>query len=100
MKNKQVYFVSLQSGEMRNQPWDDQLNYFEIKADPQEAKQLEHLLREVDKRDFNSNAFLLHHFNEEKVDGDREEYQYILEKVYQKVYELGTLETKEQLKTL
>jgi DNA polymerase III sliding clamp (beta) subunit (PCNA family) len=100
MNEKNSYYVSLQSGEIRHQPWDDQLNYFEIKADVQEVKTLEQLLREVNKRDFNSNAFLYHHFNESKVDGDREEYQSILEKTYQKIYNLGTEETKRQLKAL
>ncbi|WP_227938023.1 hypothetical protein [Alkalihalobacillus deserti] len=102
---KQLYYVNLNPISMEDispTPVNDgQLIEYEIEATLTEKKALEDLLREVQAHDLElGNLFTFRHFDDEKEDRDRNEYQRGLNDVYEAIYRLGTAETKEKIKEI
>ncbi|KHF41286.1 hypothetical protein [Halalkalibacter okhensis] len=80
---------------------DGQLIEYEIAATPAEKKALEDLLHEVQSHDLElGNLVTFRHFDDEKVDEDKNEYQRGLNDVYEELYRLGTAETKQKIKEI
>ena len=80
---------------------DGQLIEYEIEATLPEKKALEDLLHEVQSHDVElGNLFTFRHFNDEKGDQDKNEYQRGLNDVFEELYKLGTPETKEKIKEI
>ncbi|WP_088103140.1 hypothetical protein [Halalkalibacter urbisdiaboli] len=80
---------------------DGQLIEYEIEATPTEKKALEDLLHEVQSHDVElGNLFTFRHFDDGKVDKDKDDFQRGLNDVYEALYQLGTPETKEKIKEI
>lgn len=102
---KQLYYVNLNPISMDTispTPVNDgQLIEYEIEATEAEKKAFEELLHEVQAHDVElGNLFSFRHFDDEKVDRDRNEYQRGLNDVYEEIYRLGTPVTKERIKEI
>jgi len=102
---KQLYYVNLNPISMEDisptPVHDGQLIEYEIEATVTEKKALEDLLREVQSHDLElGNLFTFRHFDDEKVDADRNEYQRGLNDVYEALYRLGTAKTKAQIQEI
>ena len=105
MMEKQLYYVNLNPISMEDisptPVHDGQLIEYEIEATVTEKKALEDLLREVQSHDLElGNLFTFRHFDDEKVDADRNEYQRGLNDVYEALYRLGTAKTKAQIQEI
>ncbi|MBU8908864.1 hypothetical protein KH400_19890 [Desertibacillus haloalkaliphilus] len=80
---------------------DPGLIQYEIEATPEEAHDLQDLLKEVQTHDLElRNLFTFRHFKDEFLDDDSNEFQNGLDHVYQKLYELGTPKTKQQIEEI
>ena len=95
---KRKYYVKVGSGEVLPDKtlseWE-----FEIDATPQEARQLEGLFDMTDNESF-TNFFKAHvplreYYEEENIPYDKK-----LQQVYQLLYDLGTEETKEHIRSM
>ncbi|GAE37539.1 hypothetical protein [Halalkalibacter akibai] len=105
MEEKQLYYVNLNPISMdviNPTPVNDgQLIEYEIEATEAEKKAFEDLLHEVQSHDVElGNLFSFRHFDDEKVDRDRNEYQRGLNDVFEEIYRLGTPITKERIKEI
>ncbi|WP_100406401.1 hypothetical protein [Bacillus solitudinis] len=102
---KSLYYVNLNPISMETiSPTridDGQLIEYEIEATPTEKKALEDLLRNVQAHDVElGNLFTFRHFDDKKVDQDKNEYQSGLNDVYEALYHLGTSETKAKIEEI
>ncbi|MFC0471272.1 hypothetical protein ACFFHM_12440 [Halalkalibacter kiskunsagensis] len=102
---KQLFYVNLNPISMDTinptRVDDGQLIEYEIEATPAEKKALEDLLHEVQSHDLElGNLFTFRHFDDSKIDDDRNEYQRGLNDVYEELYRLGTAETKEKIREI
>jgi hypothetical protein len=103
--DKQLYYVNLNPISMDTinptRVNDGQLIEYEIEASETEKKALEDLLHEVQSHDVElGNLFSFRHFDDQKVDRDKNEYQRGLNDVYEALYNLGTPETKSMIKEI
>ncbi len=77
---------------------DGQMIEYEIEATPTEKKALEDLLHEVQAHDVElGNLFSFRHYDDQKNDRDKNEYQRGLNDVYEALYNLGTPQTKQMI---
>ncbi|SDB83956.1 hypothetical protein [Shouchella lonarensis] len=102
---KQLYYVNLNPISMDTisnvRVNDGQLIEYEIEATEEEKKDFEKLLHEVNRHDVElGNLFSFRHFDETASDTDKNEYQAGLNDVYDRLYELGTAETKAKVKEI
>ncbi|MDA3129896.1 hypothetical protein ACFPTR_01245 [Aliibacillus thermotolerans] len=80
---------------------DPALIQYEIEATPEERDQLEFVLAETQKHDMElRNLFSFRHYDDVIADEDRNEFQSGLNQVFDMIYELGTPETKQQLREI
>jgi hypothetical protein len=101
MTTKKSYFVTLDTKEIRDISLDDNRVEYEIKADEQELLEIQQMFQTMDKESKDAvDDISIHPFDEAKVDGERETYDRSLISVYQRLYELGTAETKNKIKEL
>src|SRR6478736_769676 len=68
---------------------------YQIYATDKEKEQLADLLERVKSEDFDQNQVFKNPFDEKAADQEKDQTQNDLREVYQMVYDLGTLETKE-----
>ncbi|GAF15504.1 hypothetical protein JCM19046_4834 [Bacillus sp. JCM 19046] len=104
-KEKQLYYVNLNPISMDSistmRVNDGQLIEYEIAATQAEKEELERLINEVHKHDVElSNLFTFKHFDELTADADKDEYQTGLNDVYDRLYQLGTEVTKQQIQEI
>ncbi|MFD2703861.1 hypothetical protein [Salibacterium lacus] len=100
--DKQTYYVNLNPISMddvsRVKIPDSNMIQYEIEADPEELKSLDVLLNETQAHDLESrNLFTFRHFDESIEETDRHEFQRGMDHVLEKIYELGTPETKQKI---
>ncbi|ERN51263.1 hypothetical protein M3689_12910 [Alkalihalophilus marmarensis] len=102
---KQLYYVNLNPISMDTisptRVDDGQLIEYEIEATATEKKALEELLHEVQSHDVElGNLITFRHFDDQKGDRDKNEYQRGLNDVYEALYNLGTAETKQKIQEI
>ncbi|RAL22036.1 hypothetical protein [Thermoflavimicrobium daqui] len=99
---KKTYYIAVDlgpnAGEIHEQAHDfDAVYDFEIKATPQEIKELEHLFSEIAEEDLDT--FIQAHLPYKNKERQAEHnYDDRLEEVYRMIYRLGTEETKTRMK--
>ncbi|MFB4165965.1 hypothetical protein ACE1TI_19735 [Alteribacillus sp. JSM 102045] len=103
--DKQIYYVNLNPISMDDVSKvkipDSSLIQYEIEATPEELEQLDFLLNETQDHDMEiQNLFTFRHFDESTTETDRHEYQSGMDKIFDMLYQLGTPETKKQIKDL
>ncbi|GAF22540.1 MULTISPECIES: hypothetical protein [Shouchella] len=101
-KSKQLYYVNLNPISMDNisltKVDDGQLIEYEISATEAEKEEFERLIREVHKHDVElGNLFSFKHFDDLTADADKDEYQTGMNDIYDRLYTLGTEETKQKI---
>lgn len=102
---KELFYVNLNPISMETispiKVDDGQLIEYEISATPEEKKEFEKLLHEVQAHDVElGNLFTFRHFDDKKIDRDHNEYQRGLNDVFDELYRLGTEETKEKIREI
>ncbi len=80
---------------------DSTLIQYEIEATPEELENLQHLLTETQAHDMElRNLFTFRHYDDKLADDDRKEFQNGLTHTFQRLYELGTPETKQRIEEI
>lgn len=95
---KQIYYVSLETGDILHERIDDQQQYFEIEANEEELNKLKIQLRELSNLDLKltwKDLFLLPYHNE-KYDKDNDHYTNKLQNILHEIKLLGTDETQQK----
>lgn len=100
MNKKRHYFVTIDKGDIREMSIPDNSVEYEIHATPEEMKEVEMLFVEKRKNAKDAAKFIGKPFDEWGADDERNEYETNLIKIYQKIYNLGTLTTKEKIKEI
>lgn len=95
---KKQYFVSVNSGDISEVPIPDE-GQFEIIATSEEIKNIQYLFNQMDEETKSGLKYLARPFNEQKVDEKRAQNEKDLIQVYQLLFEYGTRETKENIKS-
>ncbi len=93
------YYVSVEAREVQESPFDDHLKYYEISATMQEKQEIEGILQEIEMTEYDPKPILTS-LNEENGIEVREEQHGLLKKLYEKIYQLGTDETKQEIRSL
>ncbi|MDQ0207840.1 hypothetical protein [Alkalicoccobacillus murimartini] len=94
---RESYYVTLDMALMaisKTKTPDNTIQY-QIYATTKEKDQLASLLERVKSEDFEQQQILQRPFDEGKADEEKSQTQKDLKNVYQMIYDLGTLETKE-----
>ncbi|WP_078395268.1 hypothetical protein [Shouchella patagoniensis] len=104
-EEKQLYYVNLNPISMdtiSNVRVDDgQLIEYEISATETEKKELESFIHKVHTHDVElGNLFSFKHFDDLSADADKDEYQTGMNDIFDKIYQLGTPETKAIIKEI
>lgn len=99
MSNRKSYFVSISKQEITDISIPGS-NGFEIKATDDDIVELNRLFNKKDDHGTTAVEYLAKPFNEWGADDERDEFESYLMSVYRKLYELGTNETREQIKTM
>ncbi|WP_053219679.1 hypothetical protein [Virgibacillus senegalensis] len=101
MSEKRKYYVKVDSGEVKTVPAFDNSVEYEIEGDYEDKLSLENLFHEQHLA--GSRSAELHYeapFQEVKADQERKKYDDEMLNIYQRIYELGTPETKEKIKEI
>ena len=99
MPLRKSYFVSLDKEEITEVSIPDTTE-FEIKATDSDIAELNNLFREKNKREKKAVEFLAKPFNEWGADDERDAYDNYLTSIYNRLYQLGTLETKQKIERM
>lgn len=94
---RESYYVTLDMAMLaitKTKTPDNTIQY-QIYATDKEKDQLAALLERVKSEDFEQQQIFQHPFDEAKADQEKRQTQDDLQDVYQMIYDLGTLETKE-----
>lgn len=102
---KEAYYVNLNPISMdtlsATPANDGQMIEYEVRVTPTEKEALEQLLHSAQKHDMElGNMFSFRHFDDEKVDQDKDDLQSSLNDVYEAIYKYGTDETKRQIQEI
>lgn len=101
MKTKNNFFVTMDTKEIRDISIDDNRVEYEIVANEQELMEIKQMFQTMEKESKDAvEDISINPFDEAKVDNERETYDQSLISVYQRLYELGTEETKNKIKEL
>ncbi|WP_087972918.1 hypothetical protein [Oceanobacillus rekensis] len=101
MVTKNHFFVTIDTKEIRDVSIDDNQVEYEIIADEQELLEIQQIFQTMDNESKDAvEDISINPFDEAKVDSERETYDRSLISVYQRLYELGTEETKNKIKEL
>ncbi len=95
---KQIYYVSLETGDILYEKIDEQQQYFEIEASDEEVNDLKIRMRELSNLDLKltwKDLFLLPYHNE-KYDRDNDHYTNKLQNILREIKLLGTDETQQK----
>lgn len=99
IKMSEKYYVSVEVGDIQDSPFDDHFHYYEIEASKQQLEEIESILQEIKMTEFDPKPILTS-LNEENGIEAREEQHRLLTKLYEKIYHLGTVETKQDIRSL
>ncbi|MDL4840192.1 hypothetical protein [Aquibacillus rhizosphaerae] len=97
---KKTYFISIDAGRIDKAKLDKNHTYFEVKVEENELYDLEFLLREVLSIDKDAKPVFSQPLSENDVDNERNDFQTKIEKLYRKIYEVGTEQTKSDISSL
>ncbi|MFK3939612.1 hypothetical protein ACI2JA_19070 [Alkalihalobacillus sp. NPDC078783] len=94
---RESYYVTVDMAIMsiNKEKMPDNTIQYQIYATDKEKEQLAELLERVKSEDFDQNQVFKNPFDEKAADQEKDQTQNDLRQVYQMVYDLGTLETKE-----
>ncbi|HZH62170.1 MAG TPA: hypothetical protein VEY70_21910 [Metabacillus sp.] len=93
------YYVSVEAGDIQDSEFDDHFHYYEIEASKQQMEEIESILQEIKMTEYDPKPILTS-LNEENGIEAREEQHRLLIKLYDKIYQLGTTETKQEIRSL
>ncbi|EGL83334.1 hypothetical protein CathTA2_1118 [Caldalkalibacillus thermarum TA2.A1] len=96
---KQRYFVHPKTGEILDEQ-DPATFAFAIEATEEEMVELRNLFMELLEEESDTFFDAFFPFQQEEAMTDNEQYEQVLNHIYQKIYELGTAETKQQLENM
>lgn len=99
MMDKYLYYVTMETGKIHREPFDDQVKYYEVLATNEEIRELEVLFDELNGSEYSFDGFKAP-LNEKSTQEHRDKQQLILDKIFVSIYELGTEMTKEEIKTM
>lgn len=95
MDTKRKYYVQIDTGYINPTPTPDQPAEFEIEATYEEMLSVKELLHKRDQAGSRSAEYHFEApFQESKTESKKEEYDIYMEKVYRRLHELGTSDTK------
>ncbi|WP_404461068.1 hypothetical protein [Sutcliffiella horikoshii] len=97
--NKYTYYVTMETGQIHREPFDDQVKYYEVLATQEEIHEIERLFEELHTTEYSPDAFKSP-LNEKSTQEHRDKQQLILDKIIVAIYELGTEVTKEEIRTM
>ncbi|WP_070120400.1 hypothetical protein [Bacillus marinisedimentorum] len=102
---KETYFIALRTGDIQKLPFDEDQQYFELYATPQEVNALRDQLNEAGAKGDTHEYFLhpdalMHPLAEDAGDEDRNEYGNTVREIYHKIYLLGTIETQKKIESM
>ncbi|QTM99403.1 hypothetical protein ERJ70_08865 [Sediminibacillus dalangtanensis] len=101
MSENKKYYVKVDTGEVLSSPTYDNSVEYEIEGDYEDKLSLENLFHEQHLA--GSRSAELHYeapFQEVKADQERKKYDDEMLNIYQRIYELGTPETKEKIEEI
>ena len=99
MTEKNHYFVVVKEREIREIPVDDNEEEFEIIADDSELSAMRELFLNMKDHANTATSFIIKDpFDDRRADREREANERNLQKVYRKIYELGTNGTKAKIR--
>src|SRR5690625_1675740 len=96
MEERKSYFVSIEKEEITEVSIPDTTE-FEIKATDSDIAELNNLFREKNKSEKKTVVFVVKALNDWGADDEIEEYDIYLRSIYNLLYQLGTLETKQKI---
>lgn len=94
-----TYYVTMETGQIHREPFDDQVKYYEVLASEPEIHEIERLFEELHNTEYSPDAYTSP-LNERKTQEHRDKQQLILDKIFVAIYELGTEPTKEEIRTM
>ncbi len=102
---KETYYIGLRTGDIQKLPFDEDQQYFELNATPQEVYELQEMLDEAGSEGDTHEYFLhpdalMHPLTEDAGDEDRKEYGNTVRELYHKIYLLGTIETQKKIESM
>lgn len=99
MAERKHYFVTIDTEDIRETSVPDGIEY-EVLATQDEISEIRELFNEKEKDSKNAVKYLAKPFNECGADDERRKYDDHLVTIYQRIYELGTEETKANIREL
>lgn len=99
MTERKNYFVTIDTENIRETSVPEGIEY-EVFATQDEISEIRELFNEKEKSSKNAVKYLAKPFNEWGADNERRKYDDHLITLYQRIYELGTEETKANIKEL
>ncbi|WP_223702620.1 hypothetical protein [Sutcliffiella deserti] len=96
---KRLYYVTLDTGEIHREPFDDQVNYYEIMATEKEIMEIEHMFGNLHDSEYSPEP-LMKPWSESRGQERRNLQQSLVDRIFTSIYELGTDQTKEDIKTM
>ncbi|MGP4106972.1 hypothetical protein [Virgibacillus sp. L01] len=100
MMERKTYFVAVDTKDIREVSVPDSSIEYEIIASPDEAKEIQQLFTEESKDGRKATEYLGKPFDEWGADDERRNYDAHLIKIYRRLYELGTTDTKSKINQL
>ncbi|CAG9622937.1 hypothetical protein [Sutcliffiella rhizosphaerae] len=97
--NKQTYYVTMETGQVHLEPFDDQVKYYEVLADKEEIHEIERLFEELHHSEYGPDPYL-EPLREKSTQKERNKQQLIIDKIFTSIYELGTNPTKDEIRTM
>ncbi|UJL47927.1 hypothetical protein KFZ58_08785 [Virgibacillus sp. NKC19-16] len=100
MADRKNYFVTLDTEDIREVSIPGNEIEYEIIATHDEVEEIEEIFMKKNKEAENATKYIGKPFDEWGADDEREIYDAHLMKIYQRLYDLGTDETKSKIKEL
>lgn len=98
--NKKNYFIAIHNGEIKDVDIPDGEHKFEVVATYDEIKEIENLMAKKTKHSGDATKYLAKPFNEQDTDSERNAFGEEQIKIFEMVYELGTIKTKQEIDEL
>ncbi|MGM8211765.1 hypothetical protein ACLIBH_03115 [Virgibacillus sp. W0430] len=97
--NRHKYYVKIEEKEIRKEPLPDGTNYA-ILATENEVQEINNMFVNMENESKEALKHIFKPFNERSVDRERNKYDRNLRTVYERIYHLGTTETKAKIRKL
>ncbi|QFT87838.1 hypothetical protein FIU87_04150 [Bacillus sp. THAF10] len=96
---KYTYFVTLDTMQVHEEPYDTQVKYYEVLATKEEIHEINRWMEELHKSEYGPGPYK-NPLSEKSTQKERDKQQLLIDKIFVAVYELGTEQTKEEIKTM